>query len=372
MQSLKTEIPYALLINESLLKFMNEGLLVLDSANCIDMVNGSALKLLGYISNNELVGKHVREVYAFPDALENLMAVYSQGEKIDNWENTFLKADGNTFSGTCSLRAINEESHHQPVVKLLLFRDITAEKNYAAMAEEQRKNLEKSNKELDQFAYIVSHDLKAPLRAISNLSVWLEEDLGTTLTNENKSNLTMLRGRVSRMEALINGILEYSRVGRTEVTCESVDISLLIKEALDLLAPPKHMNIEISKQMPVIDAPRVMLLQIFTNLISNAIKYNDKKEGIIKIDSIEREDCFEFTVADNGPGIAPEYHEKIFMIFQTLQSRDKFESTGIGLTIVKRILKARGGKVWVESSPGSGSKFIFTWPKMIIEQPKSH
>jgi PAS domain S-box-containing protein len=372
MQDLKTEIPYALLINESLLKFMNEGLLVLNSEDRIEVANASAIKLLGYQSDRELLGKLVRELYVFPDALENLLAVQSQGEAIDNWENTFIKADGSTFSGACSLRVVDEKINHQRTVKLLLFRDITEAKKHAALVEEQKKNLERSNKELDQFAYIVSHDLKAPLRAISNLSVWLEEDLGNALSDENKSNLTMLRGRVSRMEALINGILEYSRVGRTEVACESVDVFLLVKEALELLAPPQQFKIDISKQLPVIDAPRVMLLQVFTNLISNAIKYNDKQEGLIRIDATEREDSFEFSVSDNGPGIAPEYHEKIFMIFQTLQSRDKFESTGIGLTIVKRILKARGGKVWVESSPGNGSKFIFSWPKIDIEQSKTH
>jgi PAS domain S-box-containing protein len=372
MQDLKAEVPHALLINESLLKLMNEGLLVLNSENHIEVANESALKLLGYKTDSELVGRHVRELYVFPDAFENLLAVQSRGEAIDNWENTFIKADGSTFSGTCSLKVVDEKVNHQRIVKLLLFRDITEVKKQTVIAEEQKKNLERSNKELDQFAYIVSHDLKAPLRAISNLSVWLEEDLGNALSDENKSNLTMLRGRVCRMEALINGILEYSRVGRTEVACESVDVYLLVKEALELLAPPQHFKVDIGKQLPVISAPRVMLLQVFTNLISNAIKYNDKKEGFIKIDAIEKEDSFEFSVADNGPGIAAEYHEKIFMIFQTLQSRDKFESTGIGLTIVKRILKARGGKVWVESSPGDGSKFIFSWPKIDIEQSKTH
>lgn len=364
---LKADISYSNLVNENLLKFMQEGLLVLDSQSRIEMVNSAALGLLGYTSSAEVIGKHIREFYAFPDALENLLALHRSGEIINNWENTFIKSDGSTFSGAYSMRVVDDENNLRQIT-MILFRDITAEKKAAEVIREHTKNLEKSNKELDQFAYIVSHDLKAPLRAISNLSVWLEEDLGSSLSEENKNNLIMLRGRVLRMESLINGILEYSRVGRTEVASETIDVFKLVNEAIELLAPPLHFKIEVSQEMPILEAPRIMLLQVFSNLISNAIKYNDKPEGYVKVSAVERDDCFEFTVEDNGPGIAPEYHEKIFMIFQTLQSRDRFESTGIGLTIVKRILKARGGKVWVESEPGKGSRFIFSWPKLSKEQ----
>jgi PAS domain S-box-containing protein len=364
---LNADTSYSNLVNENLLKFMREGLLVVDSQNSIEMVNSAALSLLGYTSSKEVIGKHVREIYAFPDALENLLALQRTGEIINNWENTFIRSDGSTFSGAYSMRVVDDENQLRQIT-MILFRDITAEKKAAEVIREHTKNLERSNKELDQFAYIVSHDLKAPLRAISNLSVWLEEDLGPSLSEENKSNLVMLRGRVLRMESLINGILEYSRVGRTEMKSETIDVFKLINEVIELLAPPLHFKIEVSQNMPILEAPRVMLLQVFSNLIGNAIKYNDKPEALINISAVERDDCFEFTVEDNGPGIAAEYHEKIFMIFQTLHSRDRFESTGIGLTIVKRILKARGGKVWVESESGKGSRFIFNWPKPINEQ----
>jgi PAS domain S-box-containing protein len=362
MNYYNTDVSYSQLMHEGLLKFMHEGLLVLNSQNQIASVNDSALNLLGYSTGTELLGKHVREIYAFPDALENLLALQNEGETIDNWENTFIRSDGNTFTGSYSIRVI-DNANQLLLMKMILFRDITEAKKSAQVIEDHTKSLEKSNKELDQFAYIVSHDLKAPLRAISNLSVWLQEDLGDSLSDESKTNLTMLRGRVLRMESLINGILEYSRVGRAEMPSESIDTAKLISEVVELLAPPSHIKLEVYPEMPTLEAPKIMLLQIFSNLISNAIKYNDKKEGLIKISAVEKESAFEFTVEDNGPGIDPEYHEKIFVIFQTLQSRDKFESTGIGLTIVKRILQARGGHVWVESAPGKGSKFIFTWPK---------
>jgi light-regulated signal transduction histidine kinase (bacteriophytochrome) len=251
--------------------------------------------------------------------------------------------------------------------KMVLFRDITAQKKATEKIAEYTVKLEKSNKELDQFAYIVSHDLKAPLRAISNLSLWLQEDLGASLSEDSKNNLTMLRNRVKRMESLINGILDYSKVGRDQMPSARIDVFRLLGEVLELLSPPPHIKVEINREMPVMEAPKIMLLQVFSNLIGNAIKYNDKKEAHIKVYSTEKTNSYEFTIEDNGPGIAPEYHEKIFVIFQTLQSRDKFESTGIGLTIVKRILDERGGKIWVESHEGKGSKFIFDWPKQKTE-----
>jgi signal transduction histidine kinase len=191
----------------------------------------------------------------------------------------------------------------------------------------------------------------------------LQEDLGDTLVEENKKNLTMLRGRVERLESLINGILQYSKIGRVEMASQSVDVYLLLKEIVEMLCPPANIGVEINSQMPVLEVPKIMLLQVFSNLISNAIKYNDKANGIIKVYATEKEHEYEFVVEDNGPGIPSEFRETIFLIFHTLQSRDKFESTGIGLTIVKRIVEERGGTIWVESALGGGSKFIFSWPK---------
>jgi signal transduction histidine kinase len=170
------------------------------------------------------------------------------------------------------------------------------------------------------------------------------------------------------MEALINGILEYSKVGRENVPSQTVDVARLLEDVTELLSPPPHIRVNIAEPMPCIETPRSLLHQVFSNLISNAIKYNDKEAGIVSVGFAEKESCFEFWVEDNGPGISPEYHETIFMIFQTLQARDKYEGTGIGLTIVKRILAAVGGKINVVSDVGKGSKFIFNWPKTSPEQ----
>lgn len=226
---------------------------------------------------------------------------------------------------------------------------------------QRSNNLERINKQLDQFAYIVSHDLKAPLRAITNLSMWIEEDLGSNASDEVKGNMQLLRTRVARMETLINGILEYSKAGRMTEQTENVDVNNLVKEVLDMLAPPSSFSIAVPDNLPVLVTERVKLQQVFSNLISNAVKYHHTKQGIITIGYSHAAEQHEFFVQDDGPGIEPAYHEKIFQIFQTLESKDKVESTGIGLTIVQKIIQDKGCAIRLESDKGKGSKFIFTW-----------
>ncbi|MBW4569480.1 MAG: PAS domain S-box protein [Tolypothrix carrinoi HA7290-LM1] len=223
--------------------------------------------------------------------------------------------------------------------------------------------LQKQNQELDQFAYVASHDLKAPLRAIASLSEWIEEDLADQLREENRHQMHLLRGRVQRMEGLINGLLEYSRIGRVQTESYEVNVGELIKEVIDLLAPPLTFNIEVAEGMPTFRTKRLPLQQVFSNLIGNAIKYHPRIDGHVKISVEERSSYYEFAVADDGAGIAPEYHEKIFAIFQTLQSRDQKESTGIGLAIVKKIVETQGGTITLKSQINAGSTFCFTWQK---------
>jgi PAS domain S-box-containing protein len=223
--------------------------------------------------------------------------------------------------------------------------------------------LQKRNHELDQFAYVASHDLKAPLRAIANLSEWLEEDLAGKLSPENQQQMRLLRGRVRRMESLINGLLEYSRVGRVHTECSVVNVEILLKEVIESLQPPSTFTIEIASKMPTLIAKRVLLQQVFANLIGNAIEHHTQSDGMVTISVQDQGKYYEFAITDDGPGIAPEYHDKIFAIFQTLESRDRKESTGIGLAIVKKIVETAGGAITLESFLGQGSTFRFTWPK---------
>ncbi|MBK7429773.1 MAG: hypothetical protein IPI62_02245 [Bacteroidetes bacterium] len=228
---------------------------------------------------------------------------------------------------------------------------------------EYTASLEKSNSELDRFASIVSHDLKAPLRAIGNLTGWIEEDAGDQMSKEVRTNFDMIKQRVNRMEDLINAILDYSRADRRIGEDEKVDTNKLVIDTLDFIGKPDNAELIFTNQLPVLFSDRTRLSQVFSNLIGNAIKYNDKPDIKVFVSSIETPEGYTFSVKDNGPGIDPLYHERIFVIFQTLNRRDDVESTGVGLAIVKKIVEDCGGKVWVESDLGKGADFKFFWPK---------
>ena len=257
---------------------------------------------------------------------------------------------------------------------VVAIRDITARKRaeqklallnneLEARVKQRTAQLEQRNRELDEFAYVVSHDLKAPLRAIANLSEWIEEDLADKLDEDTQHQMNLLRIRVHRLENLINALLDYSRVGRLEFDLQEVSVGEMLSEIIDSLNVGEHFQIEILEQMPTLITQAVPLQQIFSNLISNAIAHSDSVDGKITISGVEKDDYYEFFVADNGKGIDPKYQERIFTIFQTLESRDRKESTGIGLAIVKKAVENQGGRVQVESELGKGSSFSFTWCK---------
>jgi signal transduction histidine kinase len=226
-------------------------------------------------------------------------------------------------------------------------------------------DLETAMRELKDFAYIVSHDLKAPLRAISQLATWINEDYGATMPPEGQQQLALMSERVKRMHNLIDGILQYSRIGRVQEQRRPVDLNQVVSDTLHMLVPPPHIKVRVRGKLPVVQAEQVRMEQLFQNLISNAIKYMDKPQGEIVISATENksgEDHFcRIVVADNGPGIEAKYHQKIFQIFQTLAPQtSNTDSTGIGLSLVKKIVELHGGTIEVESEPGKGCKFIFT------------
>jgi light-regulated signal transduction histidine kinase (bacteriophytochrome) len=230
--------------------------------------------------------------------------------------------------------------------------------------------LESSNHELDQFAYVASHDLKAPLRGIANLSQWIEDDLGDRLDDQTRTHLHLLRGRVVRLENLIGGILAYSRAGRESSEQTAVDVAALATEVWELLAPHATARLEMATSLPQLRTSRVQLQQILLNLIGNAIKYNAERPVRITISAQRHGKRWELAVADDGIGIAPEFADKIWGLFQTLERRDKVESTGIGLSVVRKIVESHGGRAWVESELGRGATFRFTWPADADEVPR--
>jgi PAS domain S-box-containing protein len=234
-------------------------------------------------------------------------------------------------------------------------------------AEERKTQLleevESVNQELKDFAYIVSHDLKAPLRALSGLATWLSDDYKDKFDEEGKENLNLMVNRANRMSALINGILEYSKVGRIKEEKVILDMNEIVAEVIELIAPPENVIITVENELPSVVFERTRITEVFQNLVGNAVEYLDKPQGIIKIGCVDDNGFWKFHVSDNGPGIEDKYYEKIFQIFQTLSSHDEHESTGIGLTLVKKIITLYGGKIWVESEPGKGSTFYFTVPR---------
>jgi len=245
---------------------------------------------------------------------------------------------------------------------LNMLEDIDLEKNRVASAYTQ---IEAVNKELDEFAYVASHDLKAPLRVIENASHWLEEDLAEHLTDETRSSMQLLRGRVKRMERLLDDLLEYSRVGRKfdERFAEMVTGDVLTNNILELLSPPESFAVVVDPRFAEIRVARMPLQQILMNLIGNAIKHHDKKQGRIEVTVEGDGENYIFAVKDDGPGIPKQYHDTVFKMFQTLKPRDQVEGSGMGLAIVRKNVELFGGTIELDSDGGRGAVFRLTWPK---------
>lgn len=241
-------------------------------------------------------------------------------------------------------------------------------------AKQQELALERSNSELSSFAYIASHDLKSPLRAIKQLAQWVQEDLGEVPPDVGK-NLALMNSRISRMEALLDDLLDYSRVGKEHKKSEIVDTYKLVKDVIALLNVPESFRISIEKDMPQLQAAKAPLALIFRNLIGNAIKHNTSAQGVVKISAKDSGKYIRFCIEDNGPGIPAKYHKKIFELFQTLRPRDVVEGSGMGLATVRKVVESHSGKIYVESAATEfdpkasiGSRFIFTWPKQPTDE----
>ena len=224
------------------------------------------------------------------------------------------------------------------------------------------QHLEAVNHELKDFAYVVSHDLKAPLRGIQTLIDWICQDHSAQLDEEGQEKLKLLESRAGRMQSLIEGVLQYSRAGQAAENRTVVDLAQLVPTVIDLLDPPGHIEILIEGELPKVMFDETRASQVFQNLLSNAVKYMDKPKGLIRVTCTEAEGAWRFAVEDNGPGIEEQYFERIFKLFQTLQSKDTYESTGVGLAVVKKIVEMYGGQIGVEAQVGKGSTFWFTIP----------
>jgi PAS domain S-box-containing protein len=323
-------------------------------------VNQKLCEILGY-SSAELLATTFQAITEPADLAEDLALVQQLvNGKINEYtlEKRYIHKRGHRVWANLTVTLIRTIATDGqlgiPQYFVSAIQDITERKQ--AQAE-----LERRNQELDSFVYVVSHDLKAPLRGIANLSEWIEEDLEGSLSVANQQQMNLLRSRVYKMEATIDGLLDYARVGIAVETIEPVCIAELLAEVIDSIAPPPKFTIELPPDLPTLSTRRLPLFQVFANLIGNGIKHHHSEAGKIQISIEDRGDCYEFAIADDGSGIDPEHHDRMFKIFHAVNPQKRSDSTGIGLAIVKKIVEAEGGTIWLESELGKGTTFYFTW-----------
>ncbi len=332
--------------------------IVYEEGKDIHMANHHFCNMIGY--PKEEVTKELIEKISYPDDLikqsEEYIRLSSGVSKYIQTSKRYVHKNGSTVWTNVSVAGIYSQDN-KLLSHMALIEDITGKR----LAELE---IQRVNSELKEFAYIVSHDLKAPLRGINSLSHWIVQDYGHLFDKEGKELLNLIKNRVNRMHNFIEGILEYSRIGRIKTDVEEVNMNALVQEVFEVFQVENEVKLKIKNKLPTIKCEKLRIGQVFQNLISNAIKYNDKKKTIIEISAKEEGRFYVFNVKDNGPGIQEKYQERIFKIFQTLQARDRFESTGIGLTIVKRIIENQGGTIQVHSKHGQGTTFEFTIKKV--------
>ena len=352
---------------DGILNSMSEFMLVIDSAGTIQSANRAVAKFLDR-DIASVTGLHISQLLARqPETLAKLLA--DGREPTELWLKNHEGVEIPVTVSSSSLQQGNLEAD----ATILVLKDITEQMEAKADLERNIEELERSNADLEQFAYVASHDLKAPLRAIDSLAGMIEEEAGSLMPAESRRHLSLLRGRSNRLKRLLDSLLAYARSGRTDADLTEVDSMALVQDILDLLDPPKGLKTEIVGQLPTFTTNRMPLQQVLYNLIGNAIKHHDRGEGYVRVSCRDLGGEFEFAVSDDGPGISEEYHEKVFQMFQTLKRRDEAEGSGMGLALVDRLTRAHGGSASVNSSAGKrGSTFRFTWKKHELPEDSKH
>ena len=362
--------------NLSLLEESKDNIYTTDLNGVITYINPAFMKLLEVSDPAELMGQFfLPERFGLDSQAREMFLQELEKGSIESRELALKTSQGNRIyvtvfpSVTRDVRgAINGS---QGIVY-----DVTAKKELVALreAEEELENtnrdlatavgeLQRTNKELQEFAHIVAHDLKAPLRAIGTLADWISTDYGDKFDEQGKEKVRLLVGKAGQMSALVDDILQYSRLGQDDHNKQPIELNAILSEIITGIAPPENIEIAVENNLPTIMCEETQVFQIFQNLLSNAVKYMDKPEGRIEVGYAEENNFWIFSVSDNGPGIDEKYFEKIFKMFQTLSPREGVDSTGIGLSIVRKITELNGGSAWVESEVGKGSTFFFTLQK---------
>ena len=341
---------------------MNLGLLEVDNDDFIQMVNQSFCTISGF-SESELLGKKAGDILNVYElgVLEEKNKNRLEG-KSDSYEIQVLNKNGEKRHWLIS-GGPRYDTAGNPIGSIGVHLDITDQKLLEVQKEKLVIELENSNKGLQEYAHIVSHDLKSPLRSISALSSWIQEDYKDVLDESGQKNLQLMQEKVAAMDKLIHGILEYSTADSSELVYSKVNLNEVIECIQDTIYIPEHVEISVPQNLPTILADSTKMQQLFQNIIANAVVHIDKEKGLVEVLCNEKECEWQFTIKDNGVGIPKEYHQKIFEIFQSIGNKER--STGIGLSIVKKIIDRYDGKIWVDSEVNKGTQFHFTISKAI-------
>ncbi len=322
-------------------------------------VNPSFVRLLGY-TEEELLRTpfmefvHPEDRQKTQDELQGL----ESGLPVIDFEVRSVGKDGRVHDISWRSTPLPERS-----VIYAVGRDITESKRVRALLERRTRQLARSNEELEQFAYAASHDLRAPLRGVQNLLDWLEEDLGPEPPPKARERIEQMRARIRRVESLTEDLLRYSRADRAQDAPARIEVGAMVRELVALLAPRAGIVVRTEDPLPVLEAPRPPLEQVFSNLLANAIRHHDRDRGEVVVRGTANADGYEFVVSDDGPGVPEAEREKIFQMFHKLPSGAVQDGSGLGLALVKRIVERAGGRAWVEPNSPRGAAFHFTWPR---------
>jgi PAS domain S-box-containing protein len=345
----------------SIIANMNLGLMEVNKKEVITLVNQNFCDISGY-NKEELIGKST-SILLFQEKdsliLKEKLKLRTEG-KTDSYEIEVKNKQGEKRNWLVS-GAPNFNSDGKNIGSIGIHLDITESKRLAQQREILMESLAKSNEELEDYAQIVSHDLKSPLRSIHSLISWIKEDNDKEFNPQTTQYLSLIESKVEKMDHLIEGILTYSKIDKIKTTLEKVNTNEIIENIIGIIHIPSHINVVIKNKLPILKGDRFRIQQLFQNIISNAVNYNDKTTGLIEIGCEESTTHYTFYIKDNGPGIAKENHIKIFKIFQSFTKSEK--STGIGLSIVKKIIDSYNGKIWVESELNQGTTFFIKLPK---------
>jgi|SRR5690606_34492762 len=337
-------------------------LLFLDTQLRIEFANDVFLQAAGWTAD-KAIGLHISEIMG-PELFLQRQPYYERalaGETV-SYESTGAVGNLNGYFRFTYRPSLDKSGNVRGIFSMAT--DITERRKIELELQAKQAELVRSNKDLEQFAYVASHDLKAPLRAIELLVQWITEGLNGYDVNNVQENLALLAKRTQRLNRLLDDLLAYSRAGRKVGAHRVTDVHALVLDVAQLQNPPPTISISIDGHLPTFATHAAPLEQVFRNLIGNAVKHHPGPEGRIVVSCEEHDDHYVFAVADDGEGIPKEYAERVFEMFQTLKSRDKVEGSGMGLAIVSRIVAWQGGRVWFEPAPGGrGTVFKFQWKK---------